>query len=292
VQDLAVNVESLWQGIQAYVLDKGIDLVGAVLVLLAGWMIGRWARKRLAAAVRRSPIDDTLASFFGGMAYVGILLIAVIAAASVLGVPLAPAVAIFGAVGLAVALAFQGTLSNFASGVLLLTFRPFRVGDVVEIAGNVGKVTELGLFFCHMTTGDNVRIIVPNNEISGKTIKNLTANETRRIDLVVGVSYDDDLGVAIETVHQVLSGDERVLEEPAPTVAVSEMADSSVNLVVRPWVSTGEYWPARFDLLRALKERLEAAGCSIPYPQRDVHLFGEGGGDGTAEGSRAPDTAA
>jgi small conductance mechanosensitive channel len=272
MDDLALNAQTVWTTLQTFLMDKGLDVVGALAVLLAGWVIGKWARGAAVKAVRRSPIDDTLASFFGGLTYAGLMLIVVIAAASILGIPLAPAVAILGAAGLAVALAFQGTLSNFASGVLLLTFRPFRVGDVVDVAGTLGKVTEVGVFFCTLTTPDNVRITVPNSQVFGQTIRNMTVNETRRIDLVVGVGYDDDLGVAIETIRSVLAGDERILAEPEAVVAVSEMADSSMNIVVRPWVETADYWPTRFDLIRALKEQLEAAGCNIPYPQRDVHL--------------------
>ena len=206
----------------------------------------------------------------------GLLVLVILSAAGVLGINTTSFIAVLGAAGLAVALAFQGTLSNFSSGVMLLTFRPFKVGDFVEIAGIAGTVREVGVFFSTLSTPDNVRITVPNSSISGEIIKNYSANETRRVDLVIGVAYDDDLETAIRTCTTVLEEDPRVLEDPAPVVAVHELGDSSVNLVVRPWVAGSDYWAARWDLTRRLKERLEAAGCSIPYPQRDVHLFPKG----------------
>jgi small conductance mechanosensitive channel len=190
----------------------------------------------------------------------------------VLGISTASFVAVLGAAGLAIALAFQGTFSNFAAGIMLLTFRPFGVGDYVEVGGSAGTVKEVGIFSCILNTPDNVEIRVPNSGIFGSTIKNFSANETRRIDLVMGVGYDDDLGVAARAIMDTIAADPRVLAEPAPVVAVNELADSSVNFVVRPWVKGEDYWTTRWDLTRALKENLEAAGCSIPYPQQDVHM--------------------
>ena len=175
------------------------------------------------------------------------------------------------------ALALQGTLSNFSAGVMLLIFRPFRVGDFVDAAGVAGSVKEIGVFTTTMASGDNVNIIVPNSAIFGATIKNFSTNDTRRNDLVIGVSYDDDLQVAADTIQRVLAADDRVLRDPAPTIAVSELGDSSVNFVVRPWCKKEDYWGLRFDLTRQLKEQLEAAGCSIPFPQQDVHMHQVGG---------------
>jgi small conductance mechanosensitive channel len=166
----------------------------------------------------------------------------------------------------------QGTLSNFSSGVMLLLFRPFRVGDYVDAAGVAGTVFEIGLFATTLNTPDNVRIIVPNSSVYGTTIKNFSANDTRRNDIVLGISYNDDISRAIEVVNSILSKDSRVLADPEPTVAVSELADSSVNLIVRPWCLKEDYWPLRYDLVRRFKEELEQNGCSIPYPQQDVHV--------------------
>ena len=195
-----------------------------------------------------------------------------IAAVGVLGVNTTSFVAVLGAAGLAIALAFQDTFSNFAAGVMLLTFRPFNVGDSVEVGGGKGTVREVGIFTCLLTTGDNVHIRIPNSKIFGQTIINYSSSDTRRIDLVVGVSYEDDLGLAIQICRDLLGSDDRVLDEPESIVAVHELADSSVNLVVRPWVNSEDYLSVRWDLTRALKEKLEEAGCSLPYPQSDVHL--------------------
>jgi small conductance mechanosensitive channel len=247
-------------------------VVGALAVMLIGWIIAGRIRAVARRVLKASPIDDILIPFLSGMIHVLIVVIVVVAAMGVMGISTASFVAVIGAAGLAIALAFQGTFSNFAAGVMLLTFRPFDVGDYVEVGGQAGTVKEVGIFSCILNTPDNVEIRVPNDQIFGATIKNYAANPTRRIDLVMGVSYDDDLGVAARTCMDTISADPRVLSDPAPVVAVSELADSSVNLVVRPWVNKDDYWDVRFDLTRALKENLEAAGCSIPYPQRDVHM--------------------
>lgn len=247
-------------------------VAGALAVLVVGWIIAGRIRSIARRVLRASPIDDILIPFLSGIIHVTTIVIVVVAAMGVLGISTASFVAVIGAAGLAIALAFQGTFSNFAAGIMLLTFRPFDVGDYVEVGGQAGTVKEVSIFACVLHTPDNVEIRVPNDQIFGATIKNYAANPTRRIDLVMGVGYDDDLGVAARTCMDTLTADARVLSDPAPQVAVAELADSSVNLVVRPWVKKEDYWDARFDLTRALKENLEAAGCSIPYPQRDVHL--------------------
>lgn len=250
-------------------------VLGAIAIGFFGWIFAGWLRAFTRRLLHRSPVDDMLIPFVSGIVYALAITIVGVTALGAMGVGTASFVAVLGAAGLAVALAFQGTFSNFAAGVMLLTFRPFKVGDWVEIAGTAGTVKEIAIFTCVIHTGDNIEIRVPNGKIFGETIKNYSANETRRIDLVMGVSYDDDLAVAARTCMDTISADPRVLAEPAPVVAVSELADSSVNLVVRPWVQTEDYWKTRWDLTRALKENLEAAGCSIPYPQRDVHLLEE-----------------
>lgn len=250
----------------------GLKVVGAVAVLFFGWIFAGWAKRFSRRALQVSRLDDILIPFLSGMIHVSIMVMVIVTAIGVLGISTASFVAVLGAAGLAVALAFQGTFSNFAAGVMLLTFRPFDVGQVVEVGGQMGTVKEVGIFSCLMNTGDNVQIRVPNSQIFGATIKNFSANDTRRIDLVIGVSYTDDLGQAVRTCLDVVAADARVLAEPAAVVAVHELGDSSVNMIVRPWVKTQDYWPTRWDLTRALKENLEAAGCSIPFPQRDVHL--------------------
>lgn len=250
-------------------------VLGALAIFLFGWIFAGWAKGLSRRMLRRSPIDDMLIPFLSGLLYVLVFTIVAVTAIGTLGVNTTSFVAVLGAAGLAIALAFQGTFSNFAAGIMLLTFRPFKVGDWVEIAGIAGSVHEVSIFTCVLHTGDNVQIRVPNSQIFGEIIKNYSANETRRVDLVMGVGYDDDLGLASRTIMDTISADPRVLAEPEPVVAVNELADSSVNFVVRPWVKTDDYWKTRWDLNRALKENLEAAGCSIPYPQRDVHVFEE-----------------
>ncbi len=248
-------------------------IAGALAVLVLGWIFASWAKKFTTKALGRTHVEPILVPFVAGVVHVGLIAMVAVAAVTTLGVSTTSFVTVLGAAGLAIALAFQGTFSNFAAGVMLLTFRPFKVGDYVEVGGQGGSVMEVGIFSCMLSTPDNVQVRVPNSHIFGETIKNYSANDTRRVDLVIGVGYDDDLGVAVRTCMDVVTADSRVLPEPQPVVAVSELGDSSVNMVVRPWVNASDYWSTRWDLTRALKENLEAAGCSIPFPQRDVHMF-------------------
>ena len=265
--------------IGSMVTTWGLRVVGAVAVLLIGRGVAQWLRSAIRKTMERKEADPTLVPFISGLVYWLVLLLVVVAVLGLFGIPTASFVAVVGAAGLAVGLALQGTLSSFAGGVMLLVFRPFKAGDLVEVAGSLGTVQEVGIFSTVLHTPDNVRIMIPNSSVFGQVIKNFTANDRRRIDLVVGVSYDDDLERAGRTIDRVIRSDDRVLDDPAPVVAVSEMADSSVNFVVRPWCRTEDYWDVRWDLTRRLKEELEADGCSIPYPQRDVHVFqAESGG--------------
>lgn len=250
-------------------------VVGALAVLFFGWIFAGWLKGFSRKLLKRSPVDEMLIPFLSGILHVLVITIVGVTAVGALGVSTASFVAVLGAAGLAIALAFQGTFSNFAAGVMLLTFRPFKVGDFVEIAGVSGTVKEVSIFTAILHTPDNVQIRVPNSQIFGETIKNYSANETRRIDLVIGVDYGDDLSVAAKACMDTITADPRVLAEPEPVVALSELGASSVDFVVRPWVKTEDYWSTRWDLTRALKENLEAAGCSFPFPQRDVHLFEE-----------------
>jgi small conductance mechanosensitive channel len=251
----------------------GLKVVGAILVLVIGRIVASSARKFVRSAGQRANLDATIVPFLSGFTYYAVLAMVFVAALGMVGIQTASLLALFGAAGLAIGLALQGTLSNFAAGVMLLLFRPFRVGDYIEAAGTAGTVASVGLFVTTLNTPDNVQILVPNAAVWGDTIKNYAANETRRNDMVVGISYADDIGHAIEIVRGVLDADDRVLEDPAPLVAVAELGDSSVNLVVRPWCKKEDYWALRFDLMRRLKETLEAGGVSIPFPQRDVHLI-------------------
>jgi small conductance mechanosensitive channel len=266
--DLAKMTEEASEVASVY----GMQVVGAIVVLVVGWLAAKIVRGWTRKILTRSGLDATLVPFIAKLVYYLLLAFVVVAVLGLFGIPTTSFIAVLGAAGLAVGLALQGTLSNFAAGIMLLIFRPFGVGDFIEAGGATGSVIEIGVFSTTLNTGDNVRIVVPNSGVYGGMVKNFSANDTRRNDMLVGISYNDDIGKAIETIKRVVEADGRVLAEPAPLVAVSEMADSSINLVVRPWCKKEDYWGLRFDLTRALKEQLEAAGCSIPYPQQDVHM--------------------
>jgi len=264
--------EKVMQTVVDLVSSWGVQVLGAVALLLIGRWVAGMVRSATRRALERGSADRSLIPFFSSLAYYTTLAVVLISVLNLFGIETTSLVAVLGAAGLAVGLALQGTLSSFAAGVMLLVFRPIRIGDYVEIAGSAGSVAEIGVFTTTLDTPDNVRVIIPNSAVYGEVIKNYSANENRRIDLVMGVGYGDDLGRAIDAIRVVLTADDRVLADPAVTVAVSELADSSVNLVVRPWVRSSDYWSVRFDLTRRLKEGLEAAGCSIPFPQRDLHV--------------------
>ena len=269
---MEIDVAELTAQAQALTMQWGLRVVGAVAVLVLGWLIARAARRSLKRVFARTELDETLEVFLTSLGYWAILAMTLVAVLGSFGIQTASIVAVLASAGLAVGLALQGTLSNFAAGFMILVFRPFRLGDFIEAGGVSGSVVNVGLFSTDLNTGDNVRITIPNGQIYGAIIKNYTVNDDRRIDMVLGVSYDDDLGRAMEVIQRVLGEESRLLPEPAATVAVAELADSSVNIVVRPWCRREDYWAIRFDLTRRFKEELEAAGCSIPYPQNDVHL--------------------
>jgi small conductance mechanosensitive channel len=267
-----MDQEQVVTEITAFVTQWGLKVVGALTVLVVGRIVSGMLRGAVKRGLSRAAIDQTLIPFMSGLVYYAAMAVVVIAVLNLFGVETTSLIAILGAAGLAIGLALQGTLSNFSSGVMLLVFRPFKVDDVVEVAGIVGKVVKVEVFNSVLKTGDNIRVVIPNSQIYGAIIKNYNGYDTRRIDLVMGVSYDDDLQLAADTMTSILLADERVLKDPAPVVAVHELTDSSVNFVVRPWCQATDYWTLRWDLTRAMKEGLEKAGCSIPYPQRDVHV--------------------
>ncbi len=250
----------------------GPNLVAAVVTLVLGWIVARVLAALVSKAMNRAGVDVILVRFMRNIAYTGLMALVVIAALGRLGVNTTSFAAVIAAAGLAIGLAFQGSLSNFAAGVLLIVFRPFQVGDFVEVAGVSGAVEEVQVFTTVLRTPDNKQVILGNASVTEAAITNYAAYDTRRVDLVFGVGYDDDLRRAKEVIDQVLAAESRVLADPAPTVAVSELADSSVNFVVRPWVQTSDYWAVVFALTEAMKRGFDEAGLSIPYPQHDVHL--------------------
>jgi len=273
MQNMDARVAEFLDIAQGLLMTWGLKVIGAIALLVIGRMVAGSMRRSVGRLLERSETDPTLAKFLTSLAYYLVLIVVAVAALGMVGIQMASVLTILATAGLAVGLALQGTLSNVASGVMLLVFRPFKVGDVVEIGGGPrGKVDSIGLFSTGLDTPDNVHIVVPNSAIYGGTISNYTHHENRRVDMVMGISYDDDISVAVKTIEGVLEAEPRILKDPAYQVAVSELADSSVNLVVRPWCAAGDYWGVYFDVTRAMKESLEAAGCSIPYPQQDVHM--------------------
>ncbi|MDX1556522.1 MAG: mechanosensitive ion channel, partial [Xanthomonadales bacterium] len=244
------------------------------------FIIGRWVAKAITKAFRkalhRETIDDTLEDFLGNILYAILLVAVILASVDQLGVDITSLLAIVGAAGLAIGLALKDSLGNFAAGVMLIIFRPFGKGDFVEVAGVSGSVDEVRVFNTILTTPDNKQITLPNALITAEPITNYSALDKRRVDLVIGVGYEDDLKVARDVLTRICNEHDKVLEDPAPQVWVSELGDSSVNFNVRPWAKTADYWGVYGDLLETAKVELEAAGCSIPYPQRDVHLFKTG----------------
>lgn len=249
----------------------------AVLVALAIFVFGRWFAMWLSViakgALARAGVDTTLRRFLGKLIYYILLAGVVITAAGQLGIETTSFIAIVGAAGLAIGLALKDSLSNFASGVMLILFRPFKVADFVTAGGVTGKVQQIDIFSTIILTPDNQRIIVPNSGITAGVITNINAEDTRRVDLVVGIGYDDDIRLAKETLVDLVEADSRILADPAPAIAVAELADSSVNLIVRPWVETAEYWDVRLDLIESIKTTFDEKGISFPYPQQDVHMF-------------------
>jgi small conductance mechanosensitive channel len=250
----------------------GLNLVIAAVIFIVGKWVARILQNMLEKLLRRRDIDEVLVDFLGNIVYALVLVVAVVAAFDQLGIPATSFVAIIGAAGLAIGLALKDSLSNFASGVMLALFRPFTKGDFVEAAGVSGSVDEIRLVSTTLTTPDNKLVIVPNSAIYNDAITNYSAKDTRRIDMVFGVGYDDDLKVVADVLTKICAGHPQVLEEPATGVFISNLGDSSVEFSVRPWVKTEDYWGVRAELLRTGKIELEAAGCSIPYPQTDVHI--------------------
>lgn len=271
MNETGFNLDGIVATIADIMAAWGLKVLGAIAVFIIGRIVAKWGRRAMTRVLKKSNVDDTLVPFLTGMTYYLLMAFVIVAALGMMGIQTASMIAVLGAAGLAVGLALQGTLGNFASGVMLLIFRPFRVGDFIEAAGIAGSVKAITIFTTRLNTPDNVGIVIPNAAVWGTTIKNYAANDTRRIDLVAGISYDDDIGLAIRTIEQMLQ-DPRVLQDPAATIAVSELADSSVNIVVRPWCNRDDYWGLRFDLTRRIKEDLEKAGCTIPYPQQDVYM--------------------
>jgi small conductance mechanosensitive channel len=248
-----------------------INIAFAIVIVIVGRMVVKWIVKIIRKLMVRSDLDPILVDFASSIANAVLLLFVFIAALDQLGVNTTSLIALLGAAGLAIGLALQGSLQNFAAGVMLIVFRPFKLGDFIEAGGVVGVVEQISIFSTVMKTGDNREIIVPNGQIYSGAVTNYSAKETRRIDMVFGIGYDDDMLEAKKIMEDILAKHELVLEDPAPAVAVAELADSSVNFNVRPWVNNGDYWGVRSELIEQIKLTFDKKGISIPYPQMDIH---------------------
>lgn len=253
-------------------VQYGVNIISALLILFIGNMIVKGIANSVAKLLKKRKMDKAVVEFISALVRYTLFVIVLIAALGRIGVQTASVVAVIGAAGLAIGLALQGSLSNFAAGVLIVAFRPFKSGDYVEIGGVAGSVESIQIFQTVLTTPDNKMVVVPNGSVIGSPITNYSRHATRRIDHVIGVSYGADLKKTKEVITKILEADERILKSPAPTVGVVALADSSVNFVVRPWVKTADYWDVYFDSLQAIKEGLDAENIEIPFPQMDVHL--------------------
>ena len=260
---------SLSESVMPFLVRYGLELIGAVAILIVGLIAAKWLGRRVEHYMGRSErFDDTITPLFAKTVRIIVIAATILAVLNKFGVETASLIAVLGTIGLAIGLALQGTLSNIASGIMLLVLRPFNVGDAVDI-------DEIGLFVTEMHTFDNVAITMPNSRVWGTEIRNYSQNDTRRVDMEFGISYDDDMDKAMQVVHEVLDADERVLAEPEPLVAISSLGDNSVSVRVRPWTETANVWPLRYDITKRIKERFDEEDLSFPYPQHDVHLFQE-----------------
>ena len=270
------SINATMDAVTTWLTTEGLAFGIRLLAALAIFIIGKWIVRLLCGlisnALERAKLDPTLNRFLTRITNVLLLIVVIMAALDMIGIKTTSLVAIIGAAGLAVGLAMQGSLSNFAAGVMIIIFRPFKIGDFIDAGGVKGIVEEISIFTTNLRTPDNLAVIVPNSAITGGSITNFAAKETRRIDLTFGIAYDDDISVAKKAIWEVLNADERILKDPAPIVGVMELADSSVNLIVWPWVNRTDFLTTKMDLNEKIKAAIEGAGCSIPFPQRDIHI--------------------
>lgn len=257
---------------QSVIIEAGISIIVAILILWVGFKLSNLTSKLIKNLLVKKSVDSAIAAFAGNLTQVFLKLAVVIAALTHVGFETSSFIAVLGAAGLAIGLSLQGSLANFASGILIITFRPFKSGDYIEAGGVAGSVKEIQIFSTILTTPDNRHVVVPNAQVTGSPIINYSRHETRRIDMTVGVSYNADLKQAEAVLKKVLDNHSLVLKDPAYTIGVSELGDSAVNFAVRPWVNTVDYWPVQFELNQLIKEELDKANIGIPYPQMDLHV--------------------
>ncbi len=269
------QVNQLWDTLRELAVVYGMRVIFAVVILFVGLWLAKRIRNVVTKALRKNKIDETLVRFISSLVYIMLIAFVILATISEVGIETTSIVAILGAASFAIGLALQGSLSNFSAGVMLIVFRPFKVNQYIEAAGVKGTVEEIGVFVTRLLTPDNKVIYVPNSKLFGDVITNYSERETRRVDMVFGISYSDDIDKAKRIISDVLNAHPKVRKEPAPMIVVKELADSSVNFAVRPWVNTPDYWDVYFNITETIKKRFDEEGISIPFPQTDVHLFQE-----------------
>ena len=267
------QTQEIIEGVVAITIEYGVDIVGAIILLIIGWTVAGWARRGVRHALERVPrMDETLKPFLAKLVWYVIMAFVLVAVLSQFGVQTTSVIAILGAAGLAIGLALQGTLANVASGVMLLFLRPFNIGDYVDAGGIAGTVVEIGLFNTEIKTRNGLCLIVPNKIIWESPITNFSRNPTRRFDITVGISYGDDVNGATDLLMGLLTGDERILDDPEPLAVVEELGDSAVIINLRAWTRAEDFWAAVWDLKKAIKVEFEVARYSIPFPQRGIHI--------------------
>ncbi len=270
------QVSQLWTQVQDVVAVWGLKVIAALAIFIIGRWIAMMMRRGVRSMMEKSGADPIIIGFVTSISYIALLAFVVIAALGQLGIQTTSFIAILGAAGLAVGLALQGSLANFAAGFLMIIFRPFKVGDFIEGAGVAGVVEAIQIFTTTLKTGDNKTIIIPNAKLAGDNITNYSAKETRRVDMTVGVAYDANLSKVKDVLIDIISKESRIHADPAPQVAVAELADSSVNFVLRVWTNTADYWGVKFDITETIKNRFDEEGIGIPFPQRDIHIVSGG----------------
>lgn len=271
-----VNWTKLLETAQTAGLEFAMKVVIAIIIFYVGRLVAKVLTSSLRRLMQAREIEKILESFLCNLVYWLVMTFTIIAAINQIGIETTSLIAVMGAAGLAVGLALQGSLANFAAGVLIVLFRPYRVGDWIEAAGIAGTVLQVQILTTVLKTGDNKRIVVPNGQIMNSVITNYSAHDTRRVDLTIGVSYDDDLDKTRRTLQEIIDADERILKDPAPVIAVAALGASSVDFTVRPWVKTEDFWPVKFDLTETIKKRFDEEDITFPFPQQDVHLHNVG----------------
>ncbi|MEE9442221.1 MAG: mechanosensitive ion channel domain-containing protein [candidate division Zixibacteria bacterium] len=265
-------MDAIWIQISDWAALYGLKIVGALAILIFGRMVVGIISGTIGRIMTKSKMDETLSKFLRSVIRISLMTVVVIMALGNIGIQTTSFIAIMAAAGLAIGLAFQNSLSNLASGILIIIFRPFKSGDYIEAGGSAGTVEEITIFTTVLKSPDNKKVIIPNSSITGGNIVNSSAKEMRRIDMVFGIGYDDDIRQAKSLLEEIIKADSRILDDPAPLIAVSELADSSVNFAVRPWVKTADYWNVYYDITEKVKLTFDEKGISIPYPQQDVHM--------------------